>query len=83
MTEFIPPGTRFIDLPSPFPMRRGGEIHHARVAYETWGTLSPARDNALLIATGLASFCPLYAALRALVPASEPAAARRQATSHG
>ena len=53
MTEFIPPGTRFIDLPSPFPMRRGGEIHHARVAYETWGTLSPARDNALLIVTGL------------------------------
>ena len=53
MTEFIPPGTRFIDLPSPFPMRRGGGIHHARVAYETWGTLSPARDNALLIVTGL------------------------------
>ena len=53
MTEFIPPGTRFIDLPSPFPMRRGGEIHHARVAYETWGTLSPARNNALLIVTGL------------------------------
>ena len=53
MTEFIPPGTRFIDLPSPFPMRRGGEIHRARIAYETWGTLSPARDNALLIVTGL------------------------------
>ena len=53
MTEFIPPGTRFIDLPSPFPMRRGGGIHRARIAYETWGTLSPARDNALLIVTGL------------------------------
>ena len=53
MTEFIPPGTRFIDLPSPFPMRRGGEIHRARIAYETWGTLSPVRDNALLIVTGL------------------------------
>ena len=53
MTEFIQPGTRFIDLPSPFPMRRGGEIHRARIAYETWGTLSPARDNALLIVTGL------------------------------
>ncbi|KGM57237.1 homoserine acetyltransferase [Lysobacter arseniciresistens ZS79] len=53
MTEFIPPGSRFIDLPSPFPMRRGGEVHGARIAYETWGTLSPARDNALLIVTGL------------------------------
>jgi len=53
MTEFIPPGTRFIDLPSPFPMRRGGELHGARIAYETWGTLNPGRDNAVLIVTGL------------------------------
>jgi len=53
MTEFIPPGTLFLDLPSPFPMKRGGALHGARVAYETWGTLSPARDNALLILTGL------------------------------
>lgn len=53
MTEFVPPGTRYIDLPSPFPMRRGGELRGARMAYETWGTLSPSRDNALLIVTGL------------------------------
>ena len=53
MTEFIPPGTRYIDLPSPFPMRRGGELHGARIAYETWGTLGAARDNAILIVTGL------------------------------
>lgn len=53
MTEFIPPGTRFLDLPSPFPMKRGGELHGARMAYETWGELNPARDNALLIVTGL------------------------------
>ena len=53
MTEFIPPGTRFVDLPSPFPMKRGGALHGARVAYETWGTLSPARDNVVLILTGL------------------------------
>ncbi|HJR74752.1 MAG TPA: homoserine O-acetyltransferase [Luteimonas sp.] len=53
MTEFIPPGTRFIDLPSPFPMKRGGELHGARVAYETWGELNAARDNAVLIVTGL------------------------------
>ena len=53
MTEFIPPGTRFFDLPSPFPMKRGGALHGARVAYETWGTLNAARDNAVLILTGL------------------------------
>ena len=53
MTEFIPPGTLFHDLPSPFRMKRGGALHGARVAYETWGTLNPARDNAVLIVTGL------------------------------
>lgn len=53
MTEFIPPGTRFHALPSPFPMKRGGMLHDARIAYETWGTLSAARDNAVLILTGL------------------------------
>ncbi|MDQ1093606.1 homoserine O-acetyltransferase [Xanthomonas sacchari] len=53
MTEFIPPGSRFLALPSPFPMKRGGQLHAARVAYETWGTLSAARDNAILIVTGL------------------------------
>ncbi len=53
MTEFIPPGTRWADLPSPFPMKRGGALHGARVAYETWGTLNAARDNAILILPGL------------------------------
>ena len=53
MTEFIPPGTRFVALPDPFPMRRGGVLHGARVAYETWGALSASRDNAVLILTGL------------------------------
>jgi homoserine O-acetyltransferase len=40
-------------LPSPFRMKRGSEIVGARLAYETWGTLSAARDNALLVLTGL------------------------------
>ncbi|HEY0505221.1 MAG TPA: homoserine O-acetyltransferase [Lysobacter sp.] len=53
MTEFIPPGTRWFDLSSPFPMKRCGALHGARVAYETWGTLNDARDNAILIVTGL------------------------------
>ena len=53
MTEFIPPQTRFIALPSPFPMKRGGSLHSARIAYETWGKLNAAADNAVLILTGL------------------------------
>lgn len=53
MTEFIPPGTRHFPLPSPFAMKRGGQLANAHLAYETWGTLSPARDNAVLIHTGL------------------------------
>lgn len=44
---------RYFDLPTPFAMKRGGQLHHARLAYETWGELSPAKDNALLIFTGL------------------------------
>ncbi|PXV60856.1 homoserine O-acetyltransferase [Dyella jiangningensis] len=44
---------RYCALPSPFAMKRGGELHQARVAYETWGTLNEARDNAVLLLTGL------------------------------
>ena len=43
----------YFALPSPFAMKRGGELHGAHVAYETWGTLNTARDNALLVLTGL------------------------------
>lgn len=53
MTEFIPSGTRFTALPSPFPMRRGGALVGARLAYETWGRLNAAGDNAVLILPGL------------------------------
>lgn len=53
MTEFIPPGTRFIELPSPFAMKRGSALRGARLAYETWGELNAARDNAVLILPGL------------------------------
>jgi homoserine O-acetyltransferase len=44
---------QYFELPSPFAMKRGGALHGAHVAYETWGTLNAARDNAVLILTGL------------------------------
>jgi len=44
---------RYFDLPSPFAMKRGGVLHGAHVAYETWGELNAARDNAVLVLTGL------------------------------
>src|SRR5438128_1317026 len=34
-------------------MRRGGLLPQVEIAYETWGRLAPARDNVLLIVTGL------------------------------
>ena len=36
-----------------FRMHRGGHLESPTLAYETWGTLSPERDNAILIFTGL------------------------------
>jgi homoserine O-acetyltransferase/O-succinyltransferase len=47
------PARKIARLPAPFHMRRGGELPEVEIAYETWGTLSPAKDNALLIVTGL------------------------------
>jgi homoserine O-acetyltransferase len=47
------PATKFVGLPDPFPFWRGGQLRGGRVAYETWGELNPARDNAILLFTGL------------------------------
>ena len=45
--------TRFLDLPAPLPLDCGRELHPVRVAYETYGTLSPSRDNAILVCHAL------------------------------
>ncbi|MBO0867219.1 MAG: homoserine O-acetyltransferase [Micromonosporaceae bacterium] len=45
--------TRYLDLPAPLPLDCGRELHPVRVAYETYGTLSPARDNAILVCHAL------------------------------
>jgi homoserine O-acetyltransferase len=53
MGEFVPPATRFVDLPAGFAMKRGGALYGARIAYETFGELNAARDNVVLLLTGL------------------------------
>jgi homoserine O-acetyltransferase len=40
-------------LPDPFRLYRGGTLRGARIAYESWGQLNAARDNAVLLFTGL------------------------------
>lgn len=44
---------KILQLDKPFPMRRGGVLEKVQLAYETWGELNAARDNAILIFTGL------------------------------
>jgi homoserine O-acetyltransferase len=48
-----PDARRYAALSDPFPMWRGGALHGAQVAFETWGKLNGARDNAILLFTGL------------------------------
>ena len=45
--------TQYLDLPSPVRLDCGRELHPVRVAYETYGTLSPARDNVILVCHAL------------------------------
>jgi homoserine O-acetyltransferase/O-succinyltransferase len=45
--------TQFLDLPSPLPLDCGRELFPVRIAYETYGTLAPARDNAVLVCHAL------------------------------
>jgi homoserine O-acetyltransferase len=47
------PATRLALLQEPLPLYRGGSIEHPVIAYEAWGQLNDARDNTLLLFTGL------------------------------
>lgn len=41
------------ELASPFPMKRGGSLEGAMIAYETWGELNRDKTNAILILPGM------------------------------
>ena len=45
--------TQYLDLPEPIRLDCGRDLHPIRVAYETYGTLSPARDNVILVCHAL------------------------------
>ena len=45
--------TRYADLPEPVKLDCGRTLHPIRVAYETYGELSPQRDNVILVCHAL------------------------------
>src|SRR5436189_5090629 len=45
--------TRYIELADAIQLDCGRELKPVRMAYETYGTLSPARDNVLLVCHAL------------------------------
>jgi len=45
--------TQYLDLSTPLKLDCGRNLHPVRVAYETYGTLSPARDNVILVCHAL------------------------------
>jgi homoserine O-acetyltransferase/O-succinyltransferase len=45
--------TQFLDLPRPLALDCGQTLHSVRIAYETYGRLSPACDNVILVCHAL------------------------------
>src|SRR5262245_19290985 len=45
--------TQFLELPRPLQLDCGKTLFPVRIAYETYGTLSPARDNVILVCHAL------------------------------
>ena len=45
--------TQYVDLPGPLPLDCGRELRGVRVAYETYGTLAPERNNVILVCHAL------------------------------
>jgi homoserine O-acetyltransferase/O-succinyltransferase len=45
--------TQYLDLPHPLRLDCGQELYPVRVAYETYGALSPQRDNVIMVCHAL------------------------------
>ena len=63
--------TEFIDLPDPIPLECGRDLHPVRIACETYGTLTPEKDNVLLVCHALSG--DAHAAGWSAAPATESA----------
>src|ERR1700678_3623456 len=61
--------TQYLDLPKPVRLDCGRELHPVRIAYETYGSLSPRRDNVILVCHALSG--DAHAAGVARVPPEE------------
>ena len=61
--------TQFLELPKPVPLDCGRALYPVRVAYETYGTLSPKRDNVILVCHALSG--DAHAAGFSTMPAAE------------
>jgi homoserine O-acetyltransferase len=51
------PARRFAELSKPLRLHGGGVIEQPVIAYECWGRLNDARDNVVLLFTGLSPSC--------------------------
>ena len=45
--------TQYLDLPNPVRLDCGRDLHPVRIAYETYGALSPRRDNVIMVCHAL------------------------------
>jgi homoserine O-acetyltransferase len=61
--------TQFLGLPQPLALDCGRQLQQIRIAYETYGTLSPTRDNVILVCHALSG--DAHAAGFARLPAAE------------
>ncbi|HGY91501.1 MAG TPA: homoserine O-acetyltransferase [Planctomycetes bacterium] len=52
-----PPGARHIEIDKPFSLELGGVLPRLEVAWESWGTLNSARDNAILVCPAFSAHC--------------------------
>ena len=45
--------TQYVELPEPLPLDCGRRLERVRIAYETYGRLSPNKDNVVLVCHAL------------------------------
>jgi homoserine O-acetyltransferase len=76
VSTFVATGRLQHVLPAPFTVESGATLSQVSVAYQTWGTLAPSRDNAVLVChalTGSADVSDWWGALIGPEGALDPA----------